>query len=61
METSCYRGLKITRCSDSLMWYRDFVGKIFDFVGEDEDIYWTREPEGYKNIVLKTDAEIINE
>lgn len=51
--------LKIIGCSDSLMWYRNLVGKTVDFLGEDAQYYWSREPAGYKNIVMKKDGLIM--
>lgn len=55
--------LKITDCSDSMMWYRDHIGDVVPFLGTDQDvrgpIYWSREPAGYKNIVFCTDAEVV--
>lgn len=51
--------LLITKCSDSLMWYRDLVHQTVPFVREDKDCYISREPAGYINIVLKKDASII--
>lgn len=52
--------LTIVGCFDPMMWYRDLVGEKVDFVKEDDDYYWCREPEGYINIVHKSDG-IINE
>ena len=56
--------LKITSCSDPLMWYRDSIGHVVPFLGEENDykgpIYWSRDNDGYKNIILKKDAELIN-
>lgn len=55
--------LKIVNCRDPLMWYRNQIGSIVPYLGESDDIrgpiYWSREPAGYKNIVFKTDAELI--
>lgn len=52
--------LKIISCSDSLMWYRNKVGDVVDFLGEDDQYYWSREPAGYRNIIKKRDAFIMN-
>ena len=55
--------LKITNCTDGMLWYADKVGSIQPYLGEDIDrkgpIYWSREPAGYKNMVFQKDAEII--
>ena len=51
--------LKITQCSDSLMWYNKHIGSLVAYINEEEDIYWSREPGGYKNIILKRDAEVV--
>lgn len=53
------RVLKIIGCSDSLMWYRNKVGDTVDFLGEDDQYYWSREPAGYRNIVKKRDGLIM--
>jgi len=58
------KALKITSCSDPLMWYRERIGAIVPFLGEDVDykgpIYWSRDNGGYKNIILRRDAELID-
>ncbi|MEP2668900.1 MAG: hypothetical protein ABJH04_07890 [Cyclobacteriaceae bacterium] len=51
--------LKITNCSDSLMWYNSKIGQKVDFIREESDCYLSREPSGLINIVLKEDAEIV--
>lgn len=57
------KALKIINCSDSLMWYSGKVGAIVPYLGEDIDykgsIYWSREDGGYKNIIFKKDAVVI--
>lgn len=53
------RALHIIKCSDSLMWYADRVGRIVPFLWEGDTYYMSREPAGYTNIVLKQDAEFI--
>lgn len=58
------KALKIMSCSDPLMWYSERIGAIVPFLGEDVDykgpIYWSRDNDGYKNIILKGDAELID-
>lgn len=56
------KALKIIKCSDSMMWYRDMVGEIVTLAKPeyaDPDVYWSRELAGYLNIVNKQDAEVI--
>ena len=53
--------LKIEQCSDSLYWYRDFVGKYVPYVRvlHSEHNYLSREPAGYVNIVNIKDARLV--
>lgn len=53
--------LKIIECSDSQYWYSDMIGKYVPYVRAhpNEDIYISREPEGYVNIVKMCDAELL--
>jgi len=60
--------LKILSCSDNLLWYSNKVGSTVPFLGEEIEynqtgyisvIYWSREDGGYKNIVYKKDAVVI--
>lgn len=57
------KAIKILRCSDSMLWYRERVGDIVPYLGSDTDtkgpIYWSRDNGGYKNIVFQKDAELI--
>jgi hypothetical protein len=56
--------IKIVSSGDGVVWYANHVGKTFDVVREDtetSDVFWTREPDGYINIVYKTDAQIVQE
>lgn len=53
------RNLKITGCSDGLMWYAGLVGELVPFLREEHDCYLSREPAGYVNIVKKCDAEVV--
>lgn len=65
METCSDRrmkAIKILRCSDSMMWYRGMIGQnvvLARPADYDQDVYWSREPAGYLNIVDKSDAEIV--
>lgn len=52
--------LKITRCTDPMMWYAKLIGSIVPLVKDYGDgIYLSREPAGYINIVKKEDVEIV--
>lgn len=55
------RKLKIIKCSDSLMWYRNMVGQTVPLLREHPDCYMSREPDGYANIVKREDAIIVEE
>lgn len=51
--------LKITNCSDTLMWYRNKVGLTVPFLYKISEGYMSREDAGFTNIVLEQDAIII--
>lgn len=60
------KALRVLKCSDSMMWYRDKIGQIIPLVSEKVDydfyhgpMYWSREDAGYKNIVCLNDVEVI--
>jgi hypothetical protein len=53
--------LLITKCSDSLLWYRDLVGEYVPLLREYDDCYMSREPAGYANIVRKEDAKLVED
>lgn len=55
--------LKITGCTDSLLWYAEKIGEIVPYVStsESEEFYMSREPAGYLNIVYMKDAELLGE
>ena len=53
------RELKITGCKDSSMWYAGLVGQRVPLLREESDVYLSREPAGYTNIVRKTDAKVV--
>lgn len=53
--------LRITGCSDRLMWYSSLVGELVPFLREERDAYLSREPAGYVNIVRKADACIVED
>ena len=50
--------LTITGCTDGLLWYADRVGQEVVYLGEEDDIYWSRDSGGYKNLVWKKDATV---
>lgn len=52
--------LRIDRCPDRLMWYREHVGYLVDYRGPDgPNFYLSREDAGYTNIVRRTDATLL--
>lgn len=54
---------KIIKCSDSMYWYRDMIGKVILIERETPDYYWAREQGVFNclNIIQKSDVEIIKE
>lgn len=53
------KALKIINCRDPHMWYGYSIGRVVPLIGEENDYYWSREADGYKNIIYKTDAIIV--
>lgn len=51
--------VKIETASDPHFWYAKYVGDLFLIDREDDDVFWTREPAGYRNFILKEDASIV--
>jgi len=51
--------LLITNCNDSMLWYSDFVGYCVPLVSTDKHSFWSKEPEGYLNIVEKEHAKLV--
>lgn len=54
------KAIRIVKCSDSMMWYRDKVGKVVEYLREDTDYLWSREPAGYSNIIKRGDGVVID-
>lgn len=54
------KAIRILKCSDTRMWYRDHIGKVVPFLREEATEYLSREPAGYTNIVKKQDAEVVD-
>lgn len=54
------KALKIHRCSDSHMWYRNHIGTIVPLVRVTRNEFISREPAGYTNIVEKQDADVVD-
>lgn len=53
--------LRILRCPDRMMWYRDLVGQLVPLIGIwPESGYASREPAGYSNVVRFEDAEVVD-
>lgn len=55
------KAIRITGCSDPAFWYVNQVGEIVEYVREYTTEYLSREPAGYTNIILKSDAELIED
>lgn len=53
------RALRITRCSDPLMWYARLVGQTVPLLGHWPEGFKSREPAGHVNLVKYWDAEIV--
>ena len=51
--------IKILKCSDPLMWYRDKAGQEVPYLYSLSDCHMSREDCGLANIVMKEDCEII--
>lgn len=51
--------IKITGACSPCMWYAALQGREFQVIYEEHDCYWTCEPAGYKNIVMKSDAIVL--
>lgn len=50
------KALLILRSSDPHFWYNSLVGAYVPLIREESDVYISREPGGYANIVRKEDA-----
>jgi len=55
------KSILITQCPDKLMWYSGYVGCEVPLYedGDDKEIIWSREPSGHKNIVNRSDCNVI--
>ena len=51
----------ITNCSDSSYWYRLHFGEAFEVIKEDSDMYWVRDHDGFRNVIMKKDAVPLSE
>lgn len=52
--------VKVIKARDPFMWYANMIGKLLHIERESADVYWSREPAGYINLVYKDDVEIVN-
>lgn len=52
--------VKIISASDQHFWYAKYVGDLF-LIDREDEYFWTREPAGYRNFILKEDAEVVKE
>ena len=56
--------IKITNCSDRLMWYSKHIGEVYTVVRDystHSNAYLVRDAYGYLNIVRPKDCEIVGE
>ena len=56
--------IKITNCSDRLMWYSKHIGEVYTVVRDystHSNAYLVRDTYGYLNIVRPKDCEIVGE
>lgn len=51
--------LRITQCSDPLMWYAGLVGELVPYVGQWPEACKSLEAAGYLNQVRFSDVEIV--
>ncbi len=53
--------IKILKCSNFILWYRQYIGQEFEVLRDEKTAWWVREKEHpYAiNWVYKTDAELI--
>jgi len=51
--------LKIIQCSDSMLWYANLVGQEVPLLKEVDEGWLSEEPDGYTNIVRRSDAQVI--
>lgn len=52
--------VKVISADDPHFWYAQYIGDLF-LIDREDDVYWTREPAGYRNFILKEDALVIKE
>ena len=55
--------VKITKTSDVLYWYSNYIGREFSvkFLDERAGEFIVRTPEGYINIIKQTDCEVVKD
>lgn len=56
--------IKITKCSDSMMWYSKHIGEIYSVVrdySKESNEYLVRDAYGYLNIIRPRDCVIVGE
>lgn len=52
--------VKITNCTDPMLWYADHIGNDYEVSIETRDYYVVIASDGFNNIIYKKDAQIIN-
>lgn len=56
--------VKITKCSNNILWYSRFVGQEFEVVKQEANSFWVLEPnEQFRliNWISKEDVEIVKD
>lgn len=51
--------IKITKCSDSRMWYSNHIGSMWCILEDCGTEYMVRDVHGFRNIILKSDCEVV--
>lgn len=52
--------IKVTQCSNSILWYDKYIGMTFNVLREDEKSYWVLQPDQewrLINWIYKSDTE----
>lgn len=53
--------LRIKGCSIPNAWYKDKIGSVFEFMGNDESFYYIKDDSGFQNKIPKVDGELIKD
>ena len=55
--------IRITKTSDVLYWYSNYIGRVFNvkFLDERAGEFVVNTPEGYVNIIKQADCEVVKD